>query len=557
MSSAAKKTDRRPPAATDTGAHRRPAGRAGAHAHETLSGLPLAGVYGPADLGADWSYEDRLGEPGQFPYTRGPHETMYRGKLWTMRMFSGFGTPADTNRRFKFLLAHGQTGLSTAFDMPTLMGLDPDDPRSLGEVGREGVAVASVADMADLFADIPLDEVTTSMTINAPAVVLLSFYVVVAERRGIGAERLAGTIQNDMLKEFIAQKEWICGIRPHMRIIRDMLVHCTKRMPRWNTISISGYHIREAGATAVQELAFTLADGVGYVELGLEAGLAVDDFASRLSFFWDVHNDFFEEVAKFRAARRIWARIMRDRFHANNPRSWLLRTHAQTAGVSLMAPQPLNNVVRTTIQALAAVMGGTQSLHTNSYDETYALPTEAAAELALRTQQIIAEESGIPAVADPLGGSYFVESLTDRMEAEARALMDKIDAIGGIVRAVEEGFPQREIAASAYAHQRQVDRGERIVVGVNRHVTERQESIPTLKIDHEPEREQIRRIGELRARRSSSAARDALDGVRRACEGNDNVMDAVLQAARADATLGEICRVFREVFGEYRDPGYV
>ncbi|HET6151255.1 MAG TPA: methylmalonyl-CoA mutase family protein [Polyangia bacterium] len=556
MSSAAKKTDRRPPAATDAGAHRRPV-PAGAERRQSLSGLPLEAVYGPGDLGPDWSYDDRLGDPGRFPFTRGPHETMYRGKLWTMRMFSGFGTPADTNRRFKFLLAQGQTGLSTAFDMPTLMGLDPDDPLSRGEVGREGVAVSSIADMADLFADIPLAEVTTSMTINAPAVVLLSFYVAVAEQRGIGADRLAGTIQNDMLKEFIAQKEWICGIRPHMRIVRDMLVHCTKRMPRWNTISVSGYHIREAGATAVQELAFTLADGIGYVELGLEAGLAVDDFAPRLSFFWDVHNDFFEEVAKFRAARRIWARIMRDRFKAQNPRSWLLRAHAQTAGVSLMAQQPLNNVVRTTLQALAAVLGGTQSLHTNSYDETFALPTEQAAALALRTQQIIAEESGVPAVADPLGGSYFVEALTDRMEAEARALIDKIDGMGGIVRAVEEGFPQREIAASAYQAQRQIDRGDRVIVGVNRHVTERQEKIPTLKIDHEPERSQIQRIGALRARRNAIAARAALDGVRRACAGDDNIMDAVLEAAKKEATLGEICQVFRDVFGEYRDPGYV
>jgi methylmalonyl-CoA mutase N-terminal domain/subunit len=555
MSSVAKKTDRSPPGATDAGAHRRTLGRG--DARETLSGIPLAGVYRPGDAGPDWSYADKLGDPGAFPYTRGPHETMYRGKMWTMRMFSGFGTPADTNQRFKFLLAHGQTGLSTAFDMPTLMGLDPDDPRSLGEVGREGVAVSSVADMDDLFAGIPLDQVTTSMTINAPAVVLLAFYVAVAEKQGVAPARLAGTIQNDMLKEFIAQKEWICGIRPHMRIIRDMLVHCTTRMPLWNTISISGYHIREAGATAVQELAFTLADGIGYVDLGLEAGLSVDAFAPRLSFFWDVHNDFFEEVAKFRAARRIWARVMRDRFKAKNPRSWLLRTHAQTAGVSLMAQQPLNNVIRTTIQAMAAVMGGTQSLHTNSYDETFALPTEEAATLALRTQQIIAEESGIPAVADPLGGSYFIEALTDRMEAEALAIIEKIDGMGGIVRAVEEGYPQREIAASAYAFQRKVDAGEQVVVGVNRHVTDRRETVPTLKIDHQPERDQVRRIRELRARRSESGVRQGLDRVRQACVGSDNVMDAVLESVKQEATLGEICQVFREVFGEYRDPGYV
>jgi methylmalonyl-CoA mutase N-terminal domain/subunit len=566
MSQAAKKSaDRSPPAATDAVEHRRHARPA--TARETLSGIPVESLYTPASLGPDWSYDGQLGDPGRFPYTRGPHETMYRGKPWTMRMFSGFGTPDDTNRRFKFLLAHGQTGLSTAFDMPTLMGLDPDDPRALGEVGREGVAVASADDMARLFDGIPLDQVTTSMTINAPAVVLLAFYIVVAERQGVPPAALAGTIQNDMLKEFIAQKEWICGIRPHMRIMRDMLVHCTARLPRWNTISISGYHIREAGATAIQELAFTLADGIAYVELGLEAGLEVDAFAPRLSFFWDVHNDFFEEVAKLRAARRMWARIMRDRFAAKNPRSWLLRAHAQTAGVSLMAPQPLNNVVRTTIQAMAAVMGGTQSLHTNSYDETYALPTEEAAALALRTQQIIAEESGIPAVADPLGGSYFLEALTDRMEAEALQIIGKIDQMGGMVRAVEEGYPQREIAASAYAFQRQVDRGERVIVGVNRHVTDRRESVPMLKIDQRPEHEQVGRIRELRARRSDGAVRQALGGVRRVCEagtslgsgdlGDDNIMDAVLEAARKEATLGEICQVFRDVFGEYKDPAHV
>src|SRR5262245_46763539 len=450
---------------------------------ETQSGLPLQPVYAPGDLGPDWRHADRLGNPGQFPFTRGPHETMYRGKPWPIAMVSGSGPPEDTNRRFRYLLAHGQTGLSTAFDMPTLMGFDPDDPLARGEVGREGVSVASVADVERLFADIPLDQVTTSMTINAPAVVLLAFYVVAAERRGIGPEKLRGTIQNDMLKEFIAQKEWICGVRPSLRIIRDMLAACTREMPLWNTISISGYHIREAGATAVQELAFTLADGIGYVELGVQAGLDVDEFAPRLSFFFDVHNDFFEEIAKLRAARRMWARIMRDRFKAKNPRSWLLRTHAQTAGVSLMAQQPTNNIVRTTLQALAAVLGGTQSLHTNSFDETYALPTEEAATVALRTQQIIAEESGVTSVADPLGGSYFVERLTDRMEAEAEAYIKKIDELGGIVRAIEEGYPQREIANSAYQFQRQVDAGERIVVGVNRYRQDDRDPIPTLKID--------------------------------------------------------------------------
>jgi methylmalonyl-CoA mutase N-terminal domain/subunit len=529
----------------------------GAKKYETLSGIPLQPSYGPGDLSPGWRYDQQLGDPGQYPFTRGPHATMYRGKLWTMRMFSGFGTPEDTNRRFQFLLSHGQTGLSTAFDMPTLMGFDPDDPRSAGEVGREGVSVASVRDMERLFAGIPLDRVSTSMTINAPAIVLLAFYLVTAERRGIGPEKLAGTIQNDMLKEFIAQKEWICGVRPHLRIMRDMLVYCTRRMPRWNTVSVSGYHIREAGATAVQELAFTLADGIGYVELGREAGLDVDEFAPRLSFFWDVHSDFFEEIAKMRAARRMWARLMRDRFGARSPRSWLLRAHAQTAGVSLVAQQPLNNVVRTAIQALAAVLGGTQSLHTNSFDETYALPTEEAATLALRTQQVIAEETGVAAVADPLGGSYYVEALTDRIEAEANAILVKIDELGGIVRAVESGWPQREIARSAYRMQRQIDSGERGVVGLNRHAGGPPARIPTLKIDHAPEQEQVAATVQVRARREAAAAEAALAGVRRAAEGDGNLMEAVVEAARRDVTLGEICGVFRQIFGEYRDPGEV
>ncbi len=529
---------------------------------ETQSGLPLDGVYRPAEGGAH--YAEHLGDPGVFPFTRGPHASMYRGKPWTMRMFSGFGTPEDTNRRFKFLLAQGQTGLSTAFDMPTLMGFDPDDVKARGEVGREGVSVASVADVERLFDGIALDAVTTSMTINAPAVALLAFYVVAAERRGIAPEALGGTLQNDMLKEFIAQKEWICGVRPHLRIMRDMLIYCTARMPRWNTISISGYHIREAGATAVQELAFTLADGIAYVELGRAAGLDVDTFAQRLSFFWDVHNDLFEEIAKLRAARRMWARIMRDRFGAKNPRAQMLRAHAQTAGVSLVAQQPLNNVVRTTLQALAAVLGGAQSLHTNSYDETFALPTEDAATLALRTQQIVAEESGVPAVADPLGGSWFVESLTDRMEAEATRLIEAIDGMGGMVRAVELGWPQREIAEAAYRYQHQVDAGERHVVGVNRHVTTGGATIPTLKIDMEPERDQIARVRAVRAARDDAAWRAALAQLRRTCaldenagDNGGNIMEDVLEAARRDATLGEICSVFRDVFGEYRDPAHV
>jgi methylmalonyl-CoA mutase N-terminal domain/subunit len=521
----------------------------------TMSGIPLKSVYRQSDV--EGSYEEKLGDPGQYPYTRGPHATMYRGKPWTMRMFAGFGAPEDTNRRFKYLLEHGQTGLSTAFDMPTLMGYDPDSPRSLGEVGREGVSVASVDDMAILFNGIPLGDVTTSMTINAPAIFLLACYIVVAERQGVPPSALRGTLQNDMLKEFIAQKEWISPVRPSMRIIRDMLVYCTREMPLWNTISISGYHIREAGATAVQELAFTLADGIGYVQAGIEAGLDVDAFAPRLSFFFDVHNDFFEEIAKFRAARRMWAKIMRERFSAKNPRSWLLRTHAQTAGVSLMAQQPLNNVVRTTLQALAAVLGGTQSLHTNSFDETYALPTEDAATLALRTQQVIAEESGVTAVADPLGGSYFVEKLTDEMEAAAGAYIDKIDALGGIVRAVEEGFPQREIANSAYGFQRSVDTGVRGVVGVNRYITDADDKIPTLKIDHGPENAQKSRIQAVRARRDPAKATAALEGVRRAAASDENLMVAVIEAVRADVTLQEVSDVFRKVFGEHRDPAYL
>src|SRR5688500_1893863 len=527
---------------------------------KTISGIPLKASYGPDDLASKgWKYEEKLGEPGQYPYTRGVHEPMYRGKPWTMRMFAGFGTPEDTNQRFKFLLEHGQTGLSTAFDMPTLMGYDPDHPRSLGEVGREGVSVASLDDMMRLFGDIPLDQVSTSMTINAPAAVLLALYVAVAEQQGVGPDKLRGTLQNDMLKEFIAQKEWISPIRGHMRVIRDMLVWCTRTMPQWNTISISGYHIREAGATAVQELAFTLADGIGYVQLGIEAGLDVDDFAPRLSFFFDVHNDFFEEIAKFRAARRMWARIMRDRFKAQNPRSWLLRTHAQTAGVSLMAQQPLNNVVRTTMQALAAVLGGTQSLHTNSYDETYALPTEDAAELALRTQQVIYEETGVAAVADPLAGSYFVETLTDQVEAAAWEYIAKIDAMGGIVKAVEEGYPQREIARSAFEFQREVDTKRRAIVGVNKYQTpEEGDHIPTLKIEHATEDGQVQRIKAFRSQRDNAAVERALAAVKAALrDDKQNVMQPIFDAVKQNVTLGEICDLFRSELGEYRDPAYL
>lgn len=525
--------------------------------YETMSGIPLKNCYGPSEVRP----YNEIGDPGQFPFTRGIHETMYRGKLWTMRMFAGFGTPEDTNRRFHFLLKEGQTGLSTAFDMPTLMGHDPDSEMSLGEVGREGVNVASVEDMERLFSEIPLADVTTSMTINAPAVYLLACYIVAAERKGVPPSKLRGTLQNDMLKEYIAQKEWITPIRPAMRIMRDMLRYCTEEMPLWNTISISGYHIREAGATAVQELAFTLADGIGYVQLGLEAGLPVDSFAPRLSFFFDVHNDFFEEIAKFRAARRIWAKLMRERFGAQNPRSWILRTHAQTAGVSLMAQQPLNNVVRTTLQALAAVLGGTQSLHTNSFDETYALPTEDAVTLALRTQQIIAEESGIPQVADPLGGSYFIEKLTDETEERAMAYIRKIDEMGGIIRAVEDGYPQREIANSAYQFQRGVDTGERVIVGVNRYVSNEASKIPTLKIDSQVEATQIERVKSVRTRRDPVAAAQAAQALRDACRGQDvrqhNIMVATLHAVRSLLTLGEVCNIFREEFGIHRDPAFL
>lgn len=526
----------------------------------TQSGLPLKQTYTPEDLKqAGWTYETKLGDAGSYPFTRGPHANMYLGRKWTMRMFAGFGTPEDTNKRFKFLLDGGQTGLSTAFDMPTLMGYDPDHERCLGEVGREGVSCASLDDMERLFAGIPLDQVSTSMTINAPASVLLALYIAVAEKQGVGPDKLRGTLQNDMLKEFIAQKEWITPIRAHMRIMRDMLAYCTKEMPLWNTISISGYHIREAGATAVQELAFTLADGIGYVDLGLEAGLDVDDFAPRLSFFWDVHNDFFEEIAKFRAGRRIWAKIMKERYGAKDPRSLKLRTHAQTAGVSLMAQQPLNNVVRTTMQALAAVLGGTQSLHTNSYDETYALPTEEAAGLALRTQQVIAEETGVANVVDPLAGSYFIETLTDQMEQAAMDYIEKIDNMGGITKAVEEGYPQREIARSAYDYQREVDSGRRTIVGVNKYKsTEAEDPIPTLKIEMETEHIQIERVKTVRSKRDEATATRCLAGVRSALKDDSiNCMPPIIEAVKQYVTLGEICDLFREEFGEHRDPAYL
>jgi len=471
-----------------------------------------------------------------------------------MRQFAGFGSAEDTNRRFHYLLEHGQTGLSVAFDMPTLMGYDSDHPKALGEVGREGVAVDTVDDMAVLLRGLPLDQVTTSMTINAPANVLLAMYVAAAEASGYPRATIGGTTQTDMLKEFIAQKEWIVPPRPSMKLIKDMLVFGSRELPRWNVISISGYHIREAGATAIQELAFTLADGIAYVQAGIEAGLAVDEFAPRLSFFFDCHNDFFEEIAKFRAARRLWARIMRERFGAKEPRSWWLRFHTQTAGVSLTAQQPQNNIVRVTVQALAAVLGGTQSLHTNSMDETYALPTEESVTVALRTQQIIAYESGVPNTVDPLGGAYFIEDLTNRMEAAAEVYIRRIDELGGMVSAVERGFPQREIAEASYQYQQQLEHKERIVVGVNEFVAPEEPPIRFLRIDPAVEERQIERLRQIRARRDQLQATRALADLRRATEAGENTMYPILACVQAHVSVGEICDIFRAVYGEYREP---
>ena len=527
---------------------------------QTDSGIPIPDLLTPADTGdpsdADVEkYQRDLGFPGQFPYTRGPQPSMYRGRLWTMRQFAGFGTPEDTNKRFKYLLEHGMTGLSTAFDMPALMGYDADHPMSRGEVGREGVAVSTLKDFEVLFSGIPLDRVTTSMTINASAIFALCAYVAVAEKQGVSQEKLGGTIQNDVLKEYIAQKEWVVGPRPATRVVVDMIEYTAKHMPRWHPVSISGYHIREAGATAIQELAFTLADGFGYVEECVKRGMDVDDFAARLSFFWDVHNDFFEEIAKFRAARRIYARVMRERFGAKKPISMTLRTHAQTAGVSLTAQQPYNNVVRTTLQALAAVLGGTQSLHTNSLDETYALPTEEAVTIAMRTQQIIAHESGVDRAVDPLAGSYYVEYLTDETEKRALEILAKIDSLGGIIRAIEEGYPQREIADSAYQWQREVDSGERKIVGVNAFRTDRDEPIPTLKIDDDLVHTQVERLNAVRRSRSQRDVQEKLRAIENACRGEKNLMHPVLDAVKAYCTLGEVCDVFRKVWGAYREKG--
>ena len=520
---------------------------------KSLSGLPIARLYAQDDL-KDWNPETDLGRPGDAPYTRGVYPTMYRGRLWTMRQFAGFGTAADTNARFKYLLEHGQTGLSVAFDMPTLMGLDSDDPRARGEVGYCGVAVASLEDMDRLFEGIPLDQVTTSMTINGPAAVLFAMYLAVAERRGIPFERLGGTIQNDILKEYIAQKEWLFPPEPHLRLIVDTIGYCARAVPKWHPISISGYHIREAGSTAVQELAFTLYDGLTYVETAVKAGLAVDAFAPQLSFFFNVHNDFFEEIAKFRAARRLWAREMEGRFHPKDPRSLQLRCHAQTAGCSLTAQQPMNNVVRTTLQALAAVLGGTQSLHTNSMDETLALPTEEAVKLALRTQQIIAHESEVTNTVDPLGGSYYVESLTNRLEEGARDYFRKLDEMGGMVKAIERGFPQREILESSVHYQREVERKERVIVGVNEYVERDDRPVAILKIGPEVEKSQVDRLSSLRYRRDSFKVAGTLETLQEAAAGDDNLMPYLIDAVKAEATLGEICAALKEVFGTYKEP---
>ena len=519
----------------------------------TISGEQIEPLYTPRDIESiDLSAE--IGLPGEYPFTRGIHSTMYRQKLWTMRQFAGFGSPEDTNTRFKYLLEHGQTGLSTAFDLPTLMGRDSDDPMSEGEVGICGVAISSLADMELLFAGIPLGEVSTSMTINAQAAMMLAFYIAAARKQGVKLAGLRGTIQNDILKEYIAQKEWIYPPLPSMRIITDMFTYCAKELPQFNPISISGYHIREAGSTAVQELAFTLADGFAYVEAGIAAGLDVDEFAPRLSFFFNAHLDFFEEIAKYRAARKIWAKRMKKKYMAKNPRSWMLRFHTQTAGCSLTAQQPENNIVRTAFQALAGVLGGTQSLHTNSMDESLALPTEKSVKIALRTQQLIAFESGVVNTIDPLAGSYFVESLTAKMEQQSEEYFERIDAMGGVIAGIEQGFFQKEIADAAYRYQREVESKDKIIVGVNEFVEDDGEiTIPLLKIDPNAEKEQKRRLSELRQSRDTLSVRRALENLKRAAVDGSNLMPHLLEAAHASVTLGEMCSTLIEPFGIYHE----
>ena len=510
-------------------------------------------VYTPADLNG-FDAERQLGRPGEYPFTRGIHPTMYRGKLWTMRQFAGFGSAADTNRRYKFLLEHGQTGLSVAFDFPTLMGYDSDHPRAEGEVGKCGVAISSLADMETLFDGIPLDQVSTSMTINGPAAILFCFYVAAAEKQRVPIAKLRGTVQNDILKEYMAQHAWVYPVEPALKVIVDMFEWGAKHTPLWNTISISGYHIREAGATAPQELAFTLANGFTYVERGIARGLDIDSFAARLSFFWDIHNDFFEEIAKLRAARRIWARHMRERYQAKQARSWMMRFHSQTAGVTLTAQQPLNNIVRVAYQALAAVLGGTQSLHTNSLDETLALPTEQSVQVALRTQQILAHETGVAKVIDPLGGSYYVEALTDQLEREAEALFAEINSIGGVVRGIETGWFQRQIAQSAAAFQRQVETGDKITVGVNEFLSDDDHPVEILKVSNDAEQDQRRRLARVRAERDNAVVEQRLETLRQAAEADHNVIGPMLECARAYATLYEIRHALERVWGAYREP---
>lgn len=520
---------------------------------KNLSDNTIDAIYTPEDI-KDLNYEKDLGNSGEYPYTRGVHNNMHRGRLWTMRQFAGFGTAEETNERFKYLLAQGQTGLSTAFDMPTLMGYDADHAMSEGEVGKEGVAISTIEDMDILFQDIPLDQVSTSMTINGPAAILLALYVAIAEKRGIDPKLLRGTLQADILKEYIAQKEWIYPPRPSMRILTDMMEFCKDNLPQFNSISISGYHIREAGSTAVQELAFTLADGFAYIEAGMKAGMDVDDFAPRLSFFFNAHNDFFEEIAKFRAARRIWAKALKEKYGAKNPKSWMLRFHTQTAGCSLTAQQPENNIVRTAIQALAGVLGGTQSLHTNSMDEALALPTEKAVRIALRTQQIIAYETGVTNTVDPLGGSYYVESLTNLMEEQANEYFRKIEEYGGVIPAIEDGFFQKEIMEASFQFQKEVEDGKRLIVGVNCYTEGNEEqSLEILKVHQSSENKQVERVKAFKSRRNQEEVEKALQSIKIAAEGTENIMYPILNAVKANATLGEICDTIKVVFGGYRE----
>ncbi|OPX17476.1 methylmalonyl-CoA mutase [candidate division WOR-3 bacterium 4484_100] len=520
---------------------------------KTISGIPVKPLYTPDDC-EFFDYERDLGYPGEFPFTRGVYTNMYRGRLWTMRQFSGFGTPKDTNRRYKYLLKHGQTGLSVAFDFPTLYGRDSDDPFSRGEVGKCGVAVDTLRDMEIIFDGIPLDRISTSMTINPPAAILLAMYIAVGEKQGVPAHILTGTIQNDMLKEYQAQKTWIYPPEPSMRIITDILEYCSENVPKWNTISISGYHIREAGSTALQELAFTLANGFTYVEYGIKRGLAVDKFAPRLSFFFNSHLDFFEEIAKYRAARRIWSRVMRDKYNAQNPRSFLMRFHTQTAGCTLTAQQPENNIIRTAFQALAAVLGGTQSLHTNSMDETYALPTEKAVKIALRTQQLIAYETGVASTIDPLGGSYYIESLTNELEKGAYEYFNKIEKLGGVLRAIEKGFFQREISRSAYEYQRSLEKKERFHVGINIFQEDKPADIEILKIPPEVERNQKKALKKVKQERNNRKVKESLRLLRKAARDGENLMPRILDCVRVYATIGEICNTMKEEFGEYHEP---